>query len=320
MTVFFRHGYREWIDVRKTERIINMKKVFQLLLTSVIGLSVLAASAMPAFADAEQYLVLGADLTADEKATVLGLLEVEDESRYTVSYVTNDEEYQYLGSYLPESVIGHRALSSALITPAGKDDGIKVETYNINYCTPEMYQNALITAGVRDVNVKVAGPFEISGTAALVAVTKTYEKETGIQLSAKAVDVANNELVTTQEVSDEIGDIQATDMIAVLKQQVAEMQDNYSRDEIEKTLDEYVAANDLNLSDENKEKVLDLMDRLSEVDLDSSAIMSQAENIYNNIKGYLDKLGDFAASEQGQSLLGKIAEFFRSIINMFSGQ
>ena len=297
-----------------------MKKVFQLLLTSVIGLSVLAASAMPAFADAEQYLVLGADLTADEKATVLGLLEVEDESRYTVSYVTNDEEYQYLGSYLPESVIGHRALSSALITPAGKDDGIKVETYNINYCTPEMYQNALITAGVRDVNVKVAGPFEISGTAALVAVTKTYEKETGIQLSAKAVDVANNELVTTQEVSDEIGDIQATDMIAVLKQQVAEMQDNYSRDEIEKTLDEYVAANDLNLSDENKEKVLDLMDRLSEVDLDSSAIMSQAENIYNNIKGYLDKLGDFAASEQGQSLLGKIAEFFRSIINMFSGQ
>ncbi len=303
----------------ETERKIKMKRFFQLVIGGVIGLSVLAASAAPAFADAEQYLVLGADLTEEEKQTVLELLEVEDESRYSVSYVTNDEEYEYLGSYLPESVIGHRALSSVLITPAGKDEGISVETHNINYCTPEMYQNALITAGVRDVEVEVAGPFEISGTAALVAVTKTYETETGIELSARAVDVANNELVTTQEVSDEIGSIEATDMIAVLKQQVAEMQDEYSRDEIEKAMDEYTSQNDIQLSDENKEKVLDLMDRLAEVDLDSSAIMSQAENIYDNIKGYLDEFSNYAASEEGQSLIGKIVEFFRSIINMFSG-
>lgn len=304
----------------KTERMIKMKKIFQLVLTCVIGLSVLAASQTPVFADAEQYLVLGADLTADEKATVLDLLGVEDESRYSVSYVTNDEEYEYLGSYLPESVIGHRALSSALITPAGKDDGIKVQTHNINYCTPEMYQNALITAGVRDVNVEVAGPFEISGTAALVAVTKTYETQTGHQLSARAVDVANNELVTTQEISDEIGSEEATDMIAVMKQQVAEMQGEYDREEIEKALDEYTSQNNINLSDENKQKVLDLMDRLAEVDLDADAIMSQAENIYNNIKGYLDQFSDFASSDQGQSLIGKIADFFKSIINMFTGK
>ncbi len=297
-----------------------MKRFFQLLITGMIGLSVLAASAIPAFADAEQYLVLGADLTQEEKETVLDLLGVEDEHRYTVSYVTNEEEYKYLGSYLPESVIGHRALSSVLITPSGKDEGIKVETHNINYCTPEMYQNALITAGVRDVSVQVAGPFEISGTAALVAVTKTYETQTGHALSAKAVDVANNELVTTQTVSDEIGSVQATDMIAVLKQQVAEMQDDYSRDEIEKAMDEYTSQNNINLSDANKEKVLDLMDRLAEVDLDSAAIMSQAENIYDHIKGYLDQFNEFAASDQGQSLIGKIASFFKSIINMFSGK
>ena len=98
------------------------------------------------------------------------------------------------------------------------------------------------------------------------------------------------------------------------------MQDNYDRDEIEKALDEYTAQNGINLSDANKEKVMDLMDRLAEVDLDADAIMSQAENIYNNIKGYLDQFNDFASSEQGQSLIGKIADFFKSIINMFTGK
>ena len=55
-----------------------------------------------------------------------------------------------------------------MISLTDKGNGIKVSTYNINYCTAGMYKNALATAGISDANIIVAGPFALSGTAALV--------------------------------------------------------------------------------------------------------------------------------------------------------
>ena len=50
-----------------------------------------------------------------------------------------------------------------------------------------MYANALATAGVEDVNVVVAGPFNVSGTAALVGALKAYSEMTGETVDEKVV-------------------------------------------------------------------------------------------------------------------------------------
>ena len=91
------------------------------------------------------YVSLGADLNASERATVLSLLGVTEEQlqNYTVVTVTNAEEHEYLDSYMDSSVIGTRALSSALVTGREAGNGIQVTTKNISYCTVGMYQNAL---------------------------------------------------------------------------------------------------------------------------------------------------------------------------------
>ena len=68
------------------------------------------------------------------------------------SYVSNAEEHQYLDSYVPKKQIGTKALSSVLVSLADSGNGLKVSTYNINYCTAGMYKNALATAGVEDAN------------------------------------------------------------------------------------------------------------------------------------------------------------------------
>ena len=96
------------------------------------------------------YLALGSDLSADQRSTVLALMGIAeaDLPNYDVVYVTNAEEHQRLDTYIASSVIGTRSLSSVVVRPAEKGHGVTVTTKNINYCTENMYRNALITAGV----------------------------------------------------------------------------------------------------------------------------------------------------------------------------
>ena len=129
------------------------------------------------------YISLGADLTEEEKSKVLELFGVDEKDleNYKVVYVTNKEEHQYLDSYISSAQIGDQAWSSVLITEGKKGSGIDVTTKNVIYCTTGMYANALATAGVEDVNVVVAGPFNVSGTAALVGALKAYSSMGGLE-------------------------------------------------------------------------------------------------------------------------------------------
>ncbi|MCC8064328.1 MAG: DUF1002 domain-containing protein, partial [Clostridiales bacterium] len=141
-----------------------------------LALSILAtlptaalASGSAASEDTAGYLILGEDLSDSQEETVLKLLDVDDLSDYEVSYTTHEEEEELFGSYLSASLLGTKALSSILLVPAEEGSGITVTTYNISYCTEEMYQTALADAGVADVEVYVAAPTTLSGTCALAS-------------------------------------------------------------------------------------------------------------------------------------------------------
>ena len=70
-----------------------------------------------------------------------------------------------------------------------------------------MYQNALATAGVENVDVTVAAPLSISGTAALVGTMEAYENMTGDAIEADNVEAATNELVVTSELGEKRSEI-----------------------------------------------------------------------------------------------------------------
>ena len=77
-----------------------------------------------------------------------------------------------------------------MIEEADAGSGIEVETHNISFCSKEMYTNALVTAGISDAKVTVAGPFPISGTAALVGAMKAYGEMTGEGVDEASSDAA----------------------------------------------------------------------------------------------------------------------------------
>ncbi|MCQ2491463.1 MAG: DUF1002 domain-containing protein [Lachnospiraceae bacterium] len=230
---------------------------------------------------ANEYISLGADLTAKEKATVLDLLDIDNIDDYQVSYVTNEQEHKYLDEYLSSRVIGTRALSSVRVQEGG--DGIEVTTHNITYCTAGMYRNALATAGMENAIVTVAGPFNISGTAALVGAMKAYSEMTGKDISQDNLDAANEELVVTGTVAEDIGDEDAEKLMALIKQKVVE-EDISSSEDIKRIIEESAKELNVRLSDKDRELIEKLMKKIDSLDLDVNQLKKQAKDIYKKLE------------------------------------
>ena len=291
------------------------------ILTAVLAGSLFLTSGMTALADRvdavldKPYVALGADLNPSEREKVLGLLGVteEDLKGYDVITVTNADEHKYLDSYLDAGVIGSRALSSVMVVGKETGNGINVNTSNISYCTPGMYRNALITAGVEDADITVAGPFSISGTAALVGAIKAYETMTGEEVSEESLDAANNELVITGEIVESVGDAdKVEELIALVKQEVAQGEIS-SREDIARLVDQAVEELEVQLTDEDREKIVGLMDKIEGLNLNVDAIKQQAQDLYEK----LDRLDFQFDKESVGNFLTRIVDaivgFFRNL-------
>ena len=297
------------------------KRKLALLMTGLM----LVMSPVSVWADREDaklekpYVSLGADLSANDRAIVLKLLGVteDDLKNYTVTTITNADEHKYLDSYLSKSVIGTRALSSVLVKGKTDGSGIKVTTYNITYCTTGMYQNALATAGIEDAEIVVAGPYNISGTAALVGAIKSYENMTGETVSQENVDTATNELVVTRKLAESVGDSdKAEQLVGAVKEQVVEGSDNgkkLTEEEIGNVVDQAAQEMDVQLSDEDRQEIVDLMDKIKGLDIDVDSLKEQAKDLYDKIDDLGLKL-DWN-QEKVQGFFSKIIEFFK---NLFS--
>lgn len=290
-----------------------MKKRIMCLMTAAM----VFASSMAVNADAvseKPYLSLGADLKASEKEVVLDLLGVDgdDLDSYNFGEVTNEEEHEYLSDYVSSNVIGSRALSSVLVILEDDGEGINVETSNITYCTSGMYRNALATAGVEDATIKVAGPFNITGTAALVGVMKAYEDMTGERISAESKDAATNELVATGEVAESIGDKdKAEELMALIKDKVVSGELK-SEDAIMGAVEDACKQLDVTLTDEDRQMILDLMEKISSLDIDIDQLKDQAKAVY-------DKLVDMGIDVKSEGFWQSVKDTLNKLIDKIMG-
>lgn len=283
-----------------------------LVLAMTLGMGINAGAA----SGDKPILALGADLSAEQRTTVLGILGVSeaDLADYDVIYVTNEEEHQYLDAYLSSSVIGTRALSSVLIRPADEGAGLNVMTYNISYCTIDMYTNALLTAGLEDADVYVAAPSNISGTSALIGAVKGYADMTGSSVDETALETAVNELVVTGEIGDVLGDSEtASDIVAYIKQQIIEQGVDSDAD-IETIIRNAMEEFDISLSDEDVAKLVELMNKISKLDIDVNALAQQASQLYEKLKGMGLDLENIDTEQVGNF----ITRFFDRIVELIN--
>lgn len=236
------------------------------------------------------YLALGQDLSATQKATVLALLGVtaEDLANYDIVLITNEEEHLYLDKYINPALIGTHSLSSVLVVPAQEGHGVVVTTENINYCTTNMYRNALITAGVTDADIKVVAPSPISGTAALIGALKAYEKMSGKTVTTQALDTSLNELVTTGEIKEAVGnDAQAEEFISYIKTVIA-TNNLETEEEIDAAIRKAMVDLNVSLTEEDIAQIKSLMIKIKAMGIDYSVLVEQADDIYAKYKKDID--------------------------------
>ena len=268
--------------------------------------------------DDKPYLALGADLSDDQKNTVLSLIGIDPANlaNYNVTYVTNAQEHQYLDSYVDSSKIGSKSWSSVVIVKRKKGNGLNISTNNITYCTVGMYKNALTTAGITDADIIVAGPKPISGTAALVGIFEAYEAMTGEAVQDNVVDAALNELVVTGELEASIQgltDQEVEEFIAYIKSLIAEkgLTDEKS---INEAIDEACDKYGVTLSDDERQKIVDLLLKITSLGIDLSGLVDYAASLYNSFKnggsssGIMASIGNFFGN-----IFSAIGEFFKNL-------
>lgn len=267
------------------------------------------------------YLALGADLTADQRSTVLALMGIPeaDLPNYDVTFVTNAEEHQRLDTYIAPAVIGTKSLSSVVVKAAEAGHGVTVTTKNINYCTENMYRNALITAGVENADIIVVGPTPISGTAALIGALKAYERMSGTTVSDKALDTALNELVTTGELKQAVGnDAKAEEIISYVKAQIAA---NHleTEEEIEAAIRQGMKDLNVQLTEEDIKKTVKLMMKIKAMGIDFNVLAEQADDIYAKYKDKINagtfNIDDVNLEDLGLGKLVKnaVGGFFKDV-------
>lgn len=268
------------------------------------------------------YLALGADLSEEQRNTVLSLMGIDPSNlaAYDVVYVTNQEEHQYLDSYIESAKIGSRAWSSVVIVEREAGSGLNISTHNITYCTVGMYKNALATAGITDADIIVAGPKGISGTAALVGVFKAYEEMTGEDVGDNVVDAALHELVITGELEaaiDGLSNEEVEEFIAYIKSVIAQ-NDLSDAQSIDKVISEACEKYGVTLSDTERQQIIDLLLKITSLGINLDGLVDYAQSLYHSYRdgggssagGVLASVGNFLSNA-----FTAIADFFKGLFS-----
>ncbi len=271
-----------------------IKKYLAGILAGAVAMVAFATPAFAAVTAGEIRVTVGADLTADQKTQIYDYFGIEEGSVKELT-VTNAEEKSYLKGLVSDEKIGNVALSSIYLETLSEGSGVNITTNNINFCTENMYKNALKTAGISDASVMITAPKQVSGTAALTGIYKAYEDITGTSLNMAAKEAGTEQLVVSGNLTQSIGDENTQKLLNELQgilAQTKDMSDSELRDQI------LTIAKNLNveLTDDQISQLISLCRTLSSVDLNQvGTTLTNMSNTMSGVGGFFNSVKDFFA-------------------------
>lgn len=159
-----------------------------------------------------------------------------------------------------------------------------------------MIASTLTTAGMENCNVIAACPFEVSGTGALTGIIMAYETASGEKLDEGKKEAAMEELITTGDLADSIGSEEATQVVGEVKEEILD-KGLTDLDEIGDAVDKIAEKHDVTLTDDQKQQLVSLMEKISQYDYDLDSIkdtlnnlsgkVGALEGVWNSVKSFL---------------------------------
>ena len=284
------------------------KKVSSLL----VAMTIVASSIVPSFADGTRVVTIGVNNTAEQRQKIFNYFGV-NENEVQVLEVNNQEEREYLGKVATEAQLGTKTYSCAYVEPTNSG-GINVKTANITWVTSSMVASTLSTAGMTNANAVIAAVFPVSGTGALTGVMKAFEDASGEKLDEDKKELASEELITTGDLGDEIGQDKATGVINDIKTEIIK---NGTSDttQIAETINNITNNYNVTLTDAQVKQITDLMEKIAAQNYDYNSMKQTLNNVSDVVKDNLQEAGE---SVGNSGIMDSIGGFFSSIGDWFS--
>jgi uncharacterized protein YpuA (DUF1002 family) len=257
--------------------------------------------AMPVMADSMKVVTLGADLTDEQKTTMLNYFQVSS-SEVQILTITNEDEREHLSAYVPIEQIGTRTVSCAYVKPTDSG-GIKVRTANLNWVTCNMIATTLSTSGVKNCEVVAACPFEVSGTGALTGIQMAYETATGETLDETKKELATEEMVVTGNLADEVGQDSATTVINQSKMEVIQ-NDVQNADEIYNVVVNVAQENNISMDSEQLDTIVSLLEQIAQQGYNYDDMKETLERVNENVTG--ESTGESSDDTSADSIVNNV--------------
>ncbi len=288
----------------------------------------------------EPVFIKGADLEGQD------LQQTEDDLGVDDNYETYSVNVNDVSNYIPNSNNLSYIYSSATIEHKkwGKGVDVKIDTPDhITKVTSEQYQNAAITAGIKNAEIHIASVEPVTGEGALAGIYKAYE-EKGNDLNTEDIQNSNQEMNDLGTISEEnkgkdgYSDEALNASIADIKEQLADIKQNQDKQitqqQVEDTVNKVLDERELSeiLSDNQIQMINNNMINVANSNAltsDPKAFKQNAKDVLKNIEKNSDDLLNKAKNkakdlntEENRNLLQRIwdgiVEIIQSIIQFFS--
>lgn len=284
------------------------------------------------------YVVYGAGLSQSQQSSVGEVLGVQDNFE-TMTATAND--YREFIDNSSSATTNAEMISSVALEPTDPGSGVKVniKSYNgennITSVTAQQYAMVATLAGVKDMNIIVTAPTQVSGTSALTGVYVALQND-GIKLDSQNTSVANNMLNATQEAvsqnnndpkysgqlsnavmntAQEVAKEKQADDKPLTAQQVQDiLNKNLNKQGIKNKTPQNVVNNITNVITNNFQKA-PVSDTKSFIDNADNTIDNIKENIKNGGKSMFN-FDDFKKNLPSEN---KLVAWWHSVCNWFSG-
>lgn len=254
-----------------------------------------------------------------ETASILGV----DMDKALSMVVDGEDIKNYINGESSDSGM----ISSVVVEKGNVNSGVKVNIVDKDKITDIneiQYSNAAITAGVKDVSIKVGSVFQVTGESALTGVYKAMEAN-GVTLNKERMEVAQAELETVNEISKDLSKDTAFDqkkfdnLIIYIKNELNVFYNNLPADkkitleDIRGIVEKAIKENGLEnvIDQKNIDKLTDLFNKYANTDaIKSSEVIQQLKDISGKV---VDQAKDIYNKAQETGIIDKILNVLKSI-------
>ena len=296
---------------------------------SVFLISICLMAVLPTFAGVSDQVVItyGESTYMNQQYKSLVDNYFEDKANVNLNNVKSEvitagDVNKISGGFSGRTYNSNQIVSCALLD-LNQNGEITVDVDNsITTITPKMYMSALKSAGIQGGHVYVTSPVSATGESALAGIMDCYEEATDVEIPDNVKEAANQEISTQAEIinNSNVSADELSDLVDDVKEKVTE-ENITDHATVVNIINDYSTHYNINISDNDVEKLADTIIEVQNVQDDANAYKEQIDDVINktDVGSISDSVSNLS-SDNGFSIdglldgiLGIINSIFNSI-------